>query len=773
MLVLLASKETPKMKTPRFLAAVSLAMSSLLLGIPASATEITLEQAQAALVLAQQEVLDATAALQTASEAVLAATTTRDTAQTSYSEAVVAWEATKVTHPGTTSMASQNVVLNGNFDDASNWTNIGMGSNNTILNSNIPRVYNGVLIGSYNYDFVLQVGNFPNPTRQFTFSYDMSNNNFNDGNRPQADGYRVEFRTYNASGQRLNYYDTGNRSNTFPWTNFTATYNLTDDAVRWDIGFRMVDNGFWNGNFAGSIDNVSLVTQVTTTSPETYSYGETETTAKDSAYQVLGSAQISLSLAILEKSSAETRLATANAEVIRLTQLVADLTPHLNAPTNLVATIVGDNVELSWSAPVSNLSGVEVERYAIMWSTTNFTENGWGWAHDQTSVSIPLNILDSAGGLGNTFQFAIRADNDTLRIYSDRSTYASVTTEAPPWWQIQFWEGEAVTISAPEGYKFGVPTAWYGSPTDPTCGATVSNIVNEIINGRTTATFSADNGLFGDPCGGVVKVLRLSTPVDRVIVPTPTPTPTETPVIIVPEPTPSPQPEPTVDPTPEPEETVEPTPEPTVPPTEEPTPSPSPSEEPTEEPTENVVDPTPEPEPSQTPEPEPEPELSVEEEVSEAVSEIENLIETAPEDLTDAQVEQLVEAAMVVFETAEQGSPAYEQALEALAVAADADDPEISAELAAIPLLGDAAGAALEVLNNLGNVGADMAPLVREEAEKTIIASVIATGAAVQATVAAATAAAATTTSTSGSSSGGGGGASGGSSGGGTNRKVK
>jgi uncharacterized membrane protein len=183
------------------------------------------------------------------------------------------------------------------------------------------------------------------------------------------------------------------------------------------------------------------------------------------------------------------------------------------------------------------------------------------------------------------------------------------------------------------------------------------------------------------------------------------------------------------------------------------------------------LDPTPEPEPSQTPEPEPEPELSVEEEVSEAVSEIKNLIETAPEDLTDAQVEQLVEAAMVVFETAEQGSPAYEQALEALAVAANADDPEISAELAAIPLLGDAAVAALEVLNDLGNVGADMAPAIREEAEKTIIASVIATGAAVNATVAAATAAA-STTSTSGGSSGGGGGASGSSSGGRTNRKV-
>jgi hypothetical protein len=206
-----------------------------------------------------------------------------------------------------------------------------------------------------------------------------------------------------------------------------------------------------------------------------------------------------------------------------------------------------------------------------------------------------------------------------------------------------------------------------------------------------------------------------------------------------------------------------------IPPFREPTPTPTPSEEPTEEPTENVVDPTPEPEPEPTPEEPTESELLEQE----AVEEIKNLVSIDPESLTEAQVEELTAAAMVIFETAEQGSEAYSQALEALATVAEADDPKIPEELAAIPLLGETAAAVLEVFNNFGNVGADMAPVVREEAEKTIIASVIATGAAVQATVAAATAAAATTTSTSGTSSGGGGGASGGSSGGGTNRKVK
>jgi hypothetical protein len=168
------------------------------------------------------------------------------------------------------------------------------------------------------------------------------------------------------------------------------------------------------------------------------------------------------------------------------------------------------------------------------------------------------------------------------------------------------------------------------------------------------------------------------------------------------------------------------------------------------------VDPTPTPEPSTTPEAKPEPQLSVEE----AVAAIAVLTDIAPEDMSDKQIAQLVEAANAVFETSEQGSPQYEQALEALAVAAVADDPVLPAALESIP----GAAAVLETFNALGNVGADMAPAVRDEAEKTVIASVIASGAAVQASLGAATSAATsaaatastTTSSSSGGSSGGG-----------------
>jgi hypothetical protein len=334
-------------------------------------------------------------------------------------------------------------------------------------------------------------------------------------------------------------------------------------------------------------------------------------------------------------------------------------------------------------------------------------------------------------------------------------------------------EGTNIEVIAPAGQRILSVMAWYGDPDNATRGIDVSSTLTQLASGQTSVTIDSDNR-YGDPAGGTVKVLIFlvsyeplpeptpnpqpeptpTTPPAPEPQPQPSPTPTEIPVIIEPAPTPveepvAPEPEPTVDP------------EPTTPPTEEPAPTPPPSEEPAEEPATPEPQPIPEPEPLPTPEVQPEPELPVAETEEEAVEEIASLIEDVkPEDLTDAQVEQLVEAAMVVFETAEQGSPAYEQALEALSVAAEADDTELSAELAAIPLLGDVAGAALEVFNNLGNVGADMAPAVREEAEKTVIASVIATGAAVNAVAAATTAASTTSTGSSG------GGASGGSSGG-------
>jgi len=101
-----------------------------------------------------------------------------------------------------------------------------------------------------------------------------------------------------------------------------------------------------------------------------------------------------------------------------------------------------------------------------------------------------------------------------------------------------------------------------------------------------------------------------------------------------------------------------------------------------------------------------------------------------------------MEAALETFATAEQGSEEYEAALDALLIVAQADDIVVDEELAAIPLLGNAAVAAVEVFNALGNAGADMSPQVREQSEKVVIASVIVANIALTATSAATSAAA-------------------------------
>lgn len=357
-------------------------------------------------------------------------------------------------------------------------------------------------------------------------------------------------------------------------------------------------------------------------------------------------------------------------------------------------------------------------------------------------------------------------------------------------------EGSSIQVVAPEGQRILSITAWYGDPADGSRGVEVSSTLTQLASGQTSVTIDSSN-IYGDPAPGTPKTLIFVVNYETLPVPEPTPTPTVPPGV-VPEPTPIPEPTPTPEPTPEPtpiptpepqpspapeptpepvipvvppvveppaiepqpqpqpipfpvepapvpqpapepepvatpeptpipEETIEPSPEPTVeptiPPTEEPTPEPTPSEEPIKEPEE--VEPEPLPEPEQTAPTE----LPVTEEEAEAA--VEQLAEIAPEELTEEQAVVLLAAAEMVLETAIEGSVQYEAALDALAVVAQADDPELPAELVAIP----GAAEVLEAFNAIGNFGADMSPATREEAEKIVVAGVVAVNAALSASL--------------------------------------
>jgi hypothetical protein len=450
----------------------------------------------------------------------------------------------------------------------------------------------------------------------------------------------------------------------------------------------------------------------------------------------------------------------------------------LNAPTNVTASQLSDgSVQLNWDAPTQ--SNTAVERYAVSFSTNNF-DTGWAVSSTTNSITIAREVFETSGGLDQTYQFRIRSDNDTESVYSSFSETASTVVASPPPPAPTVPDGATVTnegsfveIVAPEGQRIASAVGYYGDPNDSTQGEDVSSILFELLSGETSATVEVSNDTFqSDPAPGTPKVLILlivyeDIPIEPAPVePEPTPTPE-----VTPSPGPSENPSPTPSPTPEQPNPVapqpEPTPTPTVPPVVEPTPEPQPSPTPSPsepEPVEPVVPPTtpvdpepetsPEPQPEIEPQPQPEETLQPEEPATEPVepspenpsseetiTSVEDLPEEiSPEvlmaidleeivatDLTEEQAEALVEAALETFETAEQGSPEYEQALEALYVAAQQDDIVLDEELAAIPLLGDALGGAVELFNSLGNAGADMSPQVREQSEKTIIASVIVT----------------------------------------------
>ena len=130
-----------------------------------------------------------------------------------------------------------------------------------------------------------------------------------------------------------------------------------------------------------------------------------------------------------------------------------------------------------------------------------------------------------------------------------------------------------------------------------------------------------------------------------------------------------------------------------------------------------------------------------------------DLTQVDPTELTPEQADQLVEAALQTFETAEQGSPEYQQALDALYLAAEQDDIEVDPALAAVPVLGAAVQGIADAINFLGNAGADMSPKVREDSKKVVVAGVVAVGAAVASATSAATSAASSSSAGSGSGS--------------------
>lgn len=100
-------------------------------------------------------------------------------------------------------------------------------------------------------------------------------------------------------------------------------------------------------------------------------------------------------------------------------------TAYIAPILDVVVTQLSDgNVQVTWTAPTG--SNIDVERYAVSWSTSSA---GWGVATGNagdanalnTTIVLPASLFESTGGLDTSYNFSVRADNDSLAVYS--STY--------------------------------------------------------------------------------------------------------------------------------------------------------------------------------------------------------------------------------------------------------------------------------------------------------------------------------------------------------------
>ena len=126
----------------------------------------------------------------------------------------------------------------------------------------------------------------------------------------------------------------------------------------------------------------------------------------------------------LEPSSVPTEAPPQPTTTTTSTTTTTTLPPlGMRSPTNLEANAYEGRVALSWDAPEGGEGYAPVERYAIF-----FTDDNW-----QTSRAIASTTTWAVVyGLenGTTYQFRVRADNDTLRVYS--SITETFTVQATP-----------------------------------------------------------------------------------------------------------------------------------------------------------------------------------------------------------------------------------------------------------------------------------------------------------------------------------------------------
>lgn len=404
----------------------------------------------------------------------------------------------------------------------------------------------------------------------------------------------------------------------------------------------------------------------------------------------------------------------------------ADEVVPVEPPYVPAAIPTGDyRLDEGWGAAIAVPVGMVIDRVTAWYGDPNDGNFGADWSAQYTEQLHGLSVADLNSGnyFGDPVPGVYKVLIASVSFMPDPAYVAPVEPVASP---------EPVITPDPTPEPSVEPSVTPEPTPEPTVEPTPEPTVEPVV------VSSSEVRPEEPPMQEVVPVPVVVEPVpvirpEPVVVPEPQPVVEPEPVV-VPEPVPAVEPEPVVvpepvvEPTPDPEPVVEPVVDPIpvdpVPVVEEPpvpTPTPDPADPVVPVPVDDIVVPP-------TPvTPIVEPPVRQEPVVSSPVV-VPQTPEVKPSDTTPQislesaqEIRAAIQEANTILDSAEPGSAAYEEALNVLAEAAAADDPELPAVLADIPL----AGAVLDTFNALGNVGADMSPKQRKKSKQVVIAAVI------------------------------------------------
>jgi hypothetical protein len=234
-------------------------------------------------------------------------------------------------------------------------------------------------------------------------------------------------------------------------------------------------------------------------------------------------------------TSTSTTTTTTSTTTTTIPPVVASFNPvrNLQATANL-----DGSVQLDWTAPIA--TGTPVDKYMISFYDLDqiggTTSGGWGIyiPGNNTTFTFDSSMFTGSNpvttGLGPVRFEVYAADANWFygprtsvdaTVLDPNATTTTTTTLPPPnsaEWGVAN-EGDVLSLTAPTGQvfteilfaSFGTPTGQNGRYETSGCNASNSvQIASSVFLGRNQATLSADNGVFGDPCGGTYKWLAVT-----------------------------------------------------------------------------------------------------------------------------------------------------------------------------------------------------------------------------------------------------------------------